>query len=391
MIGDSRYAISSRQLWRSSVRALAVPVVLLAACSGSSWLARANRPPVADAGPDMIVFQGRAVRLDGSASTDPDGPIASYRWVQTAGKPVRRMDSTSASPEILLPYVDPSGENLQFTLTVTDAAGSTATDTVTLRVVKYLFHEEFRYNTTKRYAPRNVGSAKSAGEFRYVAALENVHVIPGQGAGLAFSHDVPGCDYGTFSFVFSGTRFRRRGGIIRVRLMEDNETYYEMFSGSNGGNGGLRKVVQGREVDVARFDKWYSPNVSYPVKIVFRPGEAFVDAFNDISLMNGDWAPITVRRFEIFTEGQETYFDNLTLVQDPFLKLRIPHRLGLWDSTLFVKAIPGNMPDGASIRFLLDADDKSSSIVEDHDAPYEVLFHNVSLSVHIVGAYLPQD
>ncbi len=39
----------------------------------------ANRPPVANAGPDQtIILPVNSVTLDGSASTDPDGTITSY-------------------------------------------------------------------------------------------------------------------------------------------------------------------------------------------------------------------------------------------------------------------------------------------------------------------------
>ena len=43
----------------------------------------ANRPPVANAGPDQtIILPVNSVTLDGSASTDPDGTITSYKWAK---------------------------------------------------------------------------------------------------------------------------------------------------------------------------------------------------------------------------------------------------------------------------------------------------------------------
>ena len=44
-----------------------------------------NRPPVADAGSDMTVASGAIVTLDGSASLDHDGEIATYRWQRATG------------------------------------------------------------------------------------------------------------------------------------------------------------------------------------------------------------------------------------------------------------------------------------------------------------------
>jgi hypothetical protein len=48
-----------------------------------------NRPPVADAGPDQIVYAGldgmAKVTLDGSRSTDPEGDALSFNWAWAIG------------------------------------------------------------------------------------------------------------------------------------------------------------------------------------------------------------------------------------------------------------------------------------------------------------------
>ena len=49
--------------------------------SGSASTPPANLPPIAEAGPDTTIDLGQSASLDGSASTDPDGQIVSWQWL----------------------------------------------------------------------------------------------------------------------------------------------------------------------------------------------------------------------------------------------------------------------------------------------------------------------
>ena len=92
-----------------------------------------NQPPVANAGPDRSgVAAGAMVTLDGSASFDPDGSIASYAWSQTAGTTVALSSVDAVSPSFTAP--SPGPETLTFELTVTDNNGATDTDTVNIAI-----------------------------------------------------------------------------------------------------------------------------------------------------------------------------------------------------------------------------------------------------------------
>ena len=95
--------------------------------------APANRPPVADAGPDQNdISEGQTVTLDGSSSADPDpGDTLAYLWTQTSGTAVTLSNSTDPSPT----FAAPAGpDTLVFRLAVTDRHGASATDTVTVHV-----------------------------------------------------------------------------------------------------------------------------------------------------------------------------------------------------------------------------------------------------------------
>ena len=82
-----------------------------------------NRAPVADAGPDQVAAEVEQVVLDGSDSVDPGDTITSYRWEQLSGRPVLLSSDTAVQPTFLAPPAPPSGELLQFQLTVADAGG----------------------------------------------------------------------------------------------------------------------------------------------------------------------------------------------------------------------------------------------------------------------------
>ena len=83
--------------------------------------------PLAVAGPDQVVLPNAAVTLDGTASHDFDGTIATFAWTQIAGTAVTLTGADTATPSFTAP--DPSG-TLTFRLTVTDNDGKTGADTV---------------------------------------------------------------------------------------------------------------------------------------------------------------------------------------------------------------------------------------------------------------------
>ena len=94
-----------------------------------------NEPPIANAGVDQFIGQNYLVQLDGSASSDSDGSIASYSWQQVddSGHSVTLNDSASAQPSFITPEVE-LDTNLRFELTVTDNLGASSSDIVIVTV-----------------------------------------------------------------------------------------------------------------------------------------------------------------------------------------------------------------------------------------------------------------
>ncbi len=100
-----------------------------AGVGGASSGCSVNEPPVANAGSDQTVIDddgngGETTTLDGTASSDPDGTIASYVWME-GGNQI----ATGANPSLSLAL----GVHT-ITLTVTDNDGATATDNVVITV-----------------------------------------------------------------------------------------------------------------------------------------------------------------------------------------------------------------------------------------------------------------
>lgn len=95
-----------------------------------------NQAPNADAGDNQTVFETASVALDGSGSTDVDGTLSSYEWVQTGGSGITLVNAAAAQASFTAPVVDLNGETLTFSLTVTDNDGSSSIATTTVMVLK---------------------------------------------------------------------------------------------------------------------------------------------------------------------------------------------------------------------------------------------------------------
>ena len=95
--------------------------------------------PVANAGLDKSVGSGAVIRLDGSGSTKDRRRSLDYAWTRTggtAGASVALNSANTAMPTFKAEAPPPGAANVThtFTLRVTDSAGDTTTDMVTITV-----------------------------------------------------------------------------------------------------------------------------------------------------------------------------------------------------------------------------------------------------------------
>ena len=89
--------------------------------------------PIADAGDDVTTYEGDAAALDGGGSSDPEGGTLTYAWTQTGTPAATLSNASAAAPTFTAPAVTADTE-LTFTLTVSDAGGQSAADSVTVTV-----------------------------------------------------------------------------------------------------------------------------------------------------------------------------------------------------------------------------------------------------------------
>jgi hypothetical protein len=291
-----------------------------------------NPPPVADAGPDQSAVMGQTVTLDGSGSSTPLGTIVSYLWEQVAGQTVALDNDAAVSPTFTAPDVAPIGEILRFQLTITDSRSLTASDNVDVTVL-WGDLDDFSTDTTSEYAVQEVylGGATPPPfpEFNYDPVGERLEVLTEDDVGLIFSRSLPATDNGVFSFDFYPRKTYPSGGGIWVRIMEDQDNYYEMaaFQWDNVLEPQrlpfFAKVVNQVTVDNVLFtniNNYVSQDpdpTQYHVTITFTPAEATAQAFDETIVLNQDPSAINVSSFEIQTNQQDAYYDNIQLLAVP--------------------------------------------------------------------------
>lgn len=122
----------------------AAAAAVLSACSGGGGSsppppppppppAPANVSPIAQAGADQTAIERTEVFFDASESSDPDGQVQSYAWVQLSGPTAVLQEADTAEVQVTAPETD-SPAQIVLRVTVTDNDGAQASDEVSLDV-----------------------------------------------------------------------------------------------------------------------------------------------------------------------------------------------------------------------------------------------------------------
>lgn len=291
-----------------------------------SFTTTSTPPPIANPGPDQSVFEGQAVTLNGSGSTDGGhgGTITSYQWTQIAGTTVTLSNATVANPTFTAPSdVSYPSTVLTFQLTVTSSRGPSAMDIVNI-TVKWGVSDRFSTDTTNNYT---VEILRGFGTFTYDSSRQSALVTTGDDNVIRFSQVLSPSNTGVFSLDFSPIVSYPTHAGIWVRLYQNplsDNTFYQIsnfdwssfgFPPSEPDLAAFQKFVGGVEVEKVSFPTSYLQGSTYHIKITFSPAITTMEAFGQKINLSG--TDNTVGKFEIDTGQQNAYYDNILLEAAP--------------------------------------------------------------------------
>jgi len=222
---------------------------------------------------------------------------------------------------------------LRFQLTVTNSGSQTASDNVDITVKWVGYSDTFSTSTSLgTYTQAQVDLSippdptPPLAQFIYDSVGQRAQVLTEDNRGFIFSKALPTpTNSGVFSVDFYPTATYPTGGGIFLRLMQDADNYYEIsaFQWDNvlspGQTPKVVKYIGGVAVQSVPFlnvNNYVSqvPPTGYHVTINFAPAVTTVTAFGETITLNSNTAAINVGTFEIQTNQQDAYYDNIKLL-----------------------------------------------------------------------------
>ncbi|MFZ5516468.1 MAG: GH39 family glycosyl hydrolase [Candidatus Zhuqueibacterota bacterium] len=173
------------------------------------------------------------------------------------------------------------------------------------------FEDNFSSDTGEEYEWTHEHTEGGVGQHAFDAAGRRLKVVSGDDVSEKFSHAVPAAASGSFAVTFLPLEKYPDGGTVILRLMEDENNYYQVSNTDGYGPGKVEKIVAGKVVSSANFSMEYAQAVSHFIRILFSPEKIEVRAFNQNVAMSTDPTKITVRKFEVVLAQQNAYFDDI--------------------------------------------------------------------------------
>jgi hypothetical protein len=176
-----------------------------------------------------------------------------------------------------------------------------------------LFSDAFNVDSRSQYKVVNTWTQGGTGKFLYDSTGKRLKLLVGDNMGLRFERLLPALKNGTFQIDFLPFKKYPNGGEFRLRLLADNNNFYEVYNTDGLGAGGISKFVAGKKVASANFSSGYGQNKAYKVTVSFSPTDVSVQAFGQTaSLKVGATAAILVDQFTLELRQQDAYIDNIS-------------------------------------------------------------------------------
>jgi hypothetical protein len=174
-----------------------------------------------------------------------------------------------------------------------------------------VFLDDFNVDSRSAYTLVHTWTQGGKGQLLYDGTGKRLRMLVGDNIGSELGKLLPASDEGIFQLDFLPTQKYPSGGRFKLRLMEDENTYYEISNSDGYGPGGVYIWVDGRVVASTAFKSGYAQNKSYRVGVSFGPTAVTVQAFGQVVSLNAGATPILVSRFALELRQQDAYIDNI--------------------------------------------------------------------------------
>ncbi|MDM5264401.1 hypothetical protein PF327_09355, partial [Sulfurovum sp. XTW-4] len=178
-------------------------------------------------------------------------------------------------------------------------------------VADILYSDDFSTDTTSEY---NISTYAGFGGITYDNNNSQVYVDVGDNNYVVVSHSLPLLNEGIFTIYFYAITNYPNSADMTLRLEQDAQNYYELYSTDRPdlhGPIGIKKVVNGIEVERNDFQNGYTQDNNYTLNIKFSPTQTLVNAFSESLLINSTTTSITVNSFSLTLAQQDGYLDNI--------------------------------------------------------------------------------